>query len=837
MNMMKKRNNFLRKIHDSLQFLVVLPAVFVAAILLFGTVKAHAAGSVSVTSVNYKESTITVRLAANDNLLLISDSKKKKWEAIPIDKASDNTVTMDISWIGLTKDYTLSLKGDISTEPVSIVIPKQSAALRATYNTATGRVSFTGETGAVEWRKRESIEWSDVPSDNVFKSKLDAMCTYGATVVFRTKGVNGTSIGNPGKRPGKEVVVNIPKKIAAPSIKIDDSTLTIAVSSDMQYRMADSKGNPISTEWTNITKDENMPLSELASASIVGALGANATEASFIQFRTRATASKQVSNVKTIEVPAQVNLDQAQTDKITITYTSSTSFEINVPFAGTQTPYEYCIINTSDQEDGITINDLEELTWKVINSTTPVPISRDKNNADEGSLVYVRKKAVGTLGETGYELASPPYLVGVVNYPGEISTGVGTITWLNTVAGKCNGSDPDNYLRFDLYSPTNSLISEIQFVDYVSIGTTRGTLTRASGDFDCEWFTNSDPGRTDDTKYVIRTTIKSTAKLNGFAAEERTRKMLAYITLDNSTEAFKSTSEKGIGLYINPASKVANPSGSSKRGDMIEIARKLGWSDYNPDTDELDYTDSFERIAGSERDISKFRIKIDLGTRKVPSATPGEFENETVAVSKITADRHDFTEGDVFTVQYADTVNNYGEETAMAVVVVDTKEMENLIGIRNTPVSLTITLNNGEVLKNAANVTFRETACIVGGPYSWTITEGKLIETDTVTTTIEGGATTSTTKVHVDKSIELRVFRNDYNVSLISVMWGEYNVCDNINKVGGEITLDLSNSLINQIPVTGTQTKSLTFTFDNGFVLDSGFSLTINQNPNPGPQA
>lgn len=828
--MMNNKKNFLKMIKSSLQFIVALPAVFAAVIFLAGDVKAGAAQSVSVTSINYDDSTITVRLGDSDNLLLISDAKKKKWEAIPIEKSYDNTVVMDISWISSSKDYVLSLKGDISTEPVSVTIPKQSAALRATYNTATGKIGFTGETGAVEWRKKDSIYWADVPSDEIFKAQLDSMCNYGAAVVFRTKGTNGTGVSNPGKRPGKEVVVVVPKKIAAPNIKINDNTLTITVNSNMQYRMADSKGNPVTSEWTNINKDEDMPLEQLASASMVNAQGSNTTQISYIQFRTRATASKQVSNVKTIEIPAQIDIDQSQKENITINYTSSTSFDICVPYASTQNPYEYCIINTSDQEDGITVNDGEDITWKVINSTSPVPISRDKNGADEGSLVYVRKKASGTLGETGYELASPPYLVGIVNYPGEISTPTGSITWLTTVAGKCNGSNPDNYLRFDLYSPTSSLISEIQFVDSVSIGTTRATLTRAAGDFECEWSVNNDPFKTDDTRYIIRTTIKSTSKLDGFATEERTRKMLANITLENSTEAFKSTSDKGVGIYILPASKVNNPSGSTKRGDMIEIARKLGWPGYNPDTDELDYTNSFERIVGTYGDISDFRIKINLGTRKKASDVPGMFTDENIAVTGLIADGFNFEEDNAYTVEYANTTNNYGEETAIAVITVRTAAMENNVDDRNTPVALTVTLNNGEVLENVATVTFRETASIVGGPYSWTITEGTLEETDTATVTNDNG-TTVTTTVHVDKSIELRVFRNDYNVSLTGVYWGEYSVCNNINKVGGEITLDLSNKLINKIPVDETTTKMLRFTFDNGFVLETGFSLTINPAP------
>lgn len=828
--MMKRTvKNDKNRITRSLRFLGVLPAVFVAVLIMVGAVKAQAAGSVSVKEVDYSSSTITVQLSASDNLLLISDAKAKKWEAIPLEKAYDNTVTMDISWISTAKDYTLSLKGDVSSEPVSIIIPRQTAGLRASYNTSTGRVDFTGETGTVEWRKRDGIEWTTVPSDDAFKAQLDTMCAYGATVIFRIKGENGTGVNNPGRRPGKEVSVNIPKKIAAPNIKIDDSNLTISVNNDMQYRMADEKGNPLDSEWISITREENMPLSQLASISMVNAQG-GPTEVSYIQFRTKATASKQVSNITTIEIPAQTDLTDSQKANITIAYTSSTTFEIRVPFASSQSPYEYCIINTSDQEDGITIDSTEELVWKTINSTTPVPISRDKNDVPEGSNVYVRRKANLSLGQTGYALASPAYFVGTVNYPGEVSTAAGSLTWLTTVAGKCNGNNPDGFLTFELYSPTESIVSEIRFVDYVSIGTTRDTLKRSSDEIRSTVRTNTALDATDDTRYIITTTITSTAKLDGFANDARTRKMLAYITLEDSTEAFESTDEKGVGLYILPASKVANPSGSTKRGDMIEIAQKLGWQNFNPDTETIEFTDSFERITSSIWDEDEFRIKLDFGTRQVP-LTVGSFDVEAVAVEKIIADGLDFTVGNGFTVEYADTTNNYNEPTAMAVITVDTANMESKIDDRNTPVKMTIVLNNGEVLKDAATVTFRETANVVGGPYSWTITEGSLTLTDTVTTT-QGGVTTTSTVDRVDKTIALKIFKNDYNVSLLSVKWDGHDVCSSINMVGSDITLDLSNSMINKIDVTETTTRPLTFTFDNGFVLETGYTLTIAYDPN-----
>ncbi len=808
--------NSRKTINRSLQLLLALPAAFAAFLFLLGAVKTQASSSVSVKEVNYNDSTITVQMSAEDSILLISDSKGRKWEAIPLDMEVDNTVTMDISWISTTKDYTLALKGDASAEPVRIIIPKQSTGLRAAYDTFSGTVTFTGETGSIEWRNKEGITWSDLPDEATLKTQLDTMCAYGATLAFRTKGVNGTGIANPGTRPGKEVLVSVPKKIAAPAIKINDATLTIAVNEDMQYRAADSKGNPLSAQWTDVAREEDMPLAELAGSSMVSHQGENPTEVSYIQFRTKATASKQVSNTTTIEIPAQTDIKDADMAKIKVVYTSSTSFEIRVPFAGTTTPYEYCIINTDAQADGVTINSTEDITWKVINSTSPVPISRDKNNAGDGSLVYVRKKATGALGQSGYSLASPAHLIATVKYPGEVSTSNGGLTWLTTVAGRCNANNPDGYLSFELYSPTESVVSEIRFVDVVSIGTTRDTLKRSSNDFTSVVTLNPAPGASEDKKYVITTTIKSTSKLDSFANDSDTRKMVAYITLEDSTEAFESNDERGIGLYILPASKVNNPSGSAKRGDMISIAQQLGWQNYNPDTDQIEYSTSFERIANSENDPDEFRIKVDIGTRNVPSDAVGVFTNEPVTVTAIKAEGYTFTEGTGegcgFTVEYADTLNDCNEEARMAVLVVSAGALERSIGTRNAAVNLSIVLSNGETLTDCASVTFRETASIVGGPYAWTITENSLDESDK----------------RVEKTVSLKIFRSNYNVSLLTAEWDGHNVTSSIDQVGADITVTFSNKFINTIDVDTTKTNNLTFTFSNGFVLETGFSLTIN---------
>ena len=64
----------------------------------------------------------------------------------------------------------------------------------------------------------------------------------------------------------------------------------------------------------------------------------------YIQFRTKATKSKQVSNNSTIKIPAQVPLTSEETESFSLEYISSNSFTIKAALATSEKPYEYCII-------------------------------------------------------------------------------------------------------------------------------------------------------------------------------------------------------------------------------------------------------------------------------------------------------------------------------------------------------------------------------------------------------------------------------------------------------------------------------------------------------------
>lgn len=861
--------------------LLLITALVMALSMVIATNAAEGSTSIRVMEINYEDSTIKVRLADSDTALLISDSKQKKWEYVPQSKDGSGCVTLDISWISATNDYVLSMKGDTSLSPVKVTIPKQTKNFKVKYTTANGgTISFQNATGNIEWKKKEALEWETFPRDASgnpdtasFSETLYGLCSNGATLLFRLAPVNGNG-SNPGSRASREQSVVIAKKTAAPAIRIDDEKMTIAVTKDLQYRYCDSSGNPNEdSEWTNFTKSYDCPLSFLAPKALYDP--SVPAEDVYVQFRTAASSSRQVSYVTTACIPAQEDLSSAARNGIKIVYTSTNTFQLEIPTASSDEPYEYCIINQNDIKDGVTIADLDEITWKSVVTTAPILINETKDKVGNNSRIYVRRKAVNSLGEEGYRLASPYIFLGEVTYPKDITT-LENLIWLQTVAGKCNEENSDGRLSFAFYSETNSPITEIQFVDFASTGTKRGAALKLNEDFTSVVSENADYDSSvtsgteeEHYRYIINTTIFSTKKVDSVADTAGQRAMLAYIKIKDSTEYFKSDAGKGIGLYLHQATKVNNPKTNTKK---TEIASLLGWTGYNASTDYVPYSTQFERIFNSERiynvnngyegynnpekcDAASFRVRLDIGTRYLPkSATKGEYESgesNKVTVTKIKYDNVEFKVTDknsenksYFTVEYADisgsSEGNSGDQQRMAVITVnaDVIEKESQIDDRDKDTPLIIYLSNGEIIADAVTLNLRNTAIVVDykshTPGAQSLTLNSLLKTEDVTSVTTNGETKTTVTEHPDDNhIALKKISAGYDVSLKQVTWNGCQICRNIATEGEFITMDISNELLNQAYMTVTKgssaSKYLIFEFDNGFIINSGWKITINR--------
>lgn len=823
---------------------VVMAAGFLAAALIFA--EEAETKAVTVKEVNYENSTMTVKMNAADNYLYISNGQMKKWECVPGTIDSNHDFVMDISWIPVGSDYTMTLKGDSDDENVEkIIIRKQATKLSASYNMFKKTITFkNADDRKIEWKKKDALMWQELPSETVMQQILDGLCMNGATILFRLAPENGTSAENAGLRASKEVSVNIAKKSAAPTVTINNEKMTIPVKKGMEYRYADEEGNAISPVWSEVSKDDDILLESIAGNAMCDSATGD-TKDVYIQFRTAATSSKQVSNITTIKVPAQKPLGSSVIDGIKLKYTSLTTFEISVSAADSTNPFEYCIIKAKDYKEGTRITSLDEIEWKEINSKSPVVIDQDKDHVETGSQVYVRRKAYGTQGETSYRLASTFFYVGEVKYPHDIETYSEGLEWLRTIAGVCSPDNPEGYLTFNLYSETESVISKLEFVDYSS-QKSYGTVQ-----FKSNVYANPDTSDTNPAhRYIINTQIISTENLDNRADDENTCRMLAYMTIGSAVT--KSDETKGIALYLYPATKVNNPATTA---DKRQTASLLGWSDYDAATDKIGFTTAIERIYNSNRiygnegfenfadcDQNEFRVRLDLGTRYLPdyAGEVGSLSENEVNINKIKYDGASFTltsqSGNTglfndasgktaFKAEYANTkTDDNRKDLRFAVVTIyaDVIEKNGLIDDRNVADNFTFCLNNGEIIDSGVTMNLEESASVSSVP-TWTVTAGNLQEAKTVSVTDSQGNTTVSTEKVKDHYIDYKVLTGYKNLGIVDVTWNGISV---LGESDGT-RIYLSNTKINKIEVGTTQSFYLVITFDNGFSINRAGKLTI----------
>lgn len=767
---------------------------FLLAILVFVIVisymqeKAQAASSISVSEINYEDSTITLKADDSDSEIYFSDSKKKDWQTIPGDLSSKNTITMDISWVSISKNYVMTFKGNKSTSVVSVTIPKQITNFKATYNKVKGTVSF-GNVGKriIQWRKKGSTTWNTVNTATI-STELGYLCTNGATVYFRLAPINGTSTSNVGMRASKEVTVTIPKKASAPAITIDGSKFSIAVKKGMAYRTVNSDGS--TTDWTNISSSNDLLLKNIASS----AMYTNSSTKQYavtLQFRTNATSASQVSRISTATVPIQEGPPNDSTYGISLSYTSSSSVSLQVKAASSKVPFEYTIIDADEELN------YQTASWTEISSGTA--ISLDEDTATKGSHIYVRKKSVNKTGDDDFALASVEINVTGTNgiaYPDAPTAS--TLTTLISTAGVCQTTNTSSYLTFKLYSATSTTVSSIDFLD--TYGIDKGTVT-------CKSTVAKNLNSTGaDDKYIITTKITSTSEL------DTVTNVLLYakITLANS-DVITSSDKAGVLLYLYPASTLNNPAS----GD-----------DYKH------YSNNFKRIymSNDSGDDSYFKFKLDLGTINVPDlAKVNSFTSTTVAISTLKYEGYSLTKDTDYSVEYGSYVNDDNETIATATVTVYVSKFEKsaLIDTTNIAEPLKITLNNGENLTSTVNITLVNTATLDDTPIAWSITEGKLEETKTTKVTNSDNTTSTVTEERIDYTLTLTLFDKSYGVGVSDVTWGGVSVLGTTKISGGTATIYLSNAKLNKLTTNSTDTKNLIITLSNGFTISTGCKLTV----------
>ncbi len=747
---------------------------------------ASAASSIFVKEINYENSTITLQLNSGDTEVYFSDSAKKNWIPVPGKISNNNTVTMDISWVPVTKNYVMTFKGNASTSVSSVTIPKQMTNFKATYNKVKGLMSFSNVgSRTIQWRKKGSTTWNTVNTSTI-SAEMNYLCTNGATVYFRLAPINGNSFAS-GSRPSKEVTINIPKKASAPSVLVDGSAFTIAVKKGMAYRTLYADGT--TSNWTTVSSNTNLLLRSIALSVFSDAETAQA--AVTLQFRTNATSANQVSKITTVRIPIQEDAPNADTYGISLNYTSSTTMSLQVKAASTTTPFEYTIVE-KDKE----LN-YQKASWTAITSSNAVSLNKD--TAPAGCHIYVRKKSMNTSTSDNFTLASKEIdITGSTGNAFPDSPVASSLTTLISTAGVCKTSRMSSYLTFYLYCSTQTTVSSISFLD--AYGINKGTVSCKSTVAKNANSTNSND------RYIITTKITSTGNI-----DTATEQMLyAKITLANS-DVITSTPTAGVLLYLYPASKVNNPE----------------------DDDTKEFATKFERVylSSDEGDDTTFKFRLDLGTEYVPNTSAADsFTSTETVISSMKLDGYTLSEsnGD-YSVEYGSYTNEDNKKVKTATVAVNVNKFEQstLIDITDTAIPLEIALNNGEILDEHIYITLRNTATLRDIPIAWSITEGSLQETKTSTVKNSDGTSTTVTEEVITYTLELSVFKNTYAVSVADVTWGGVSVFGSAKISGGKATIYLSNAKINKLTTDSTTTNNIVITLSNGFSIKTGCKLTL----------
>ncbi len=728
---MKKRSGCIKLLFGVLSFALI--------VVLSDRVKAFAA-SVAVSEINYENSTITVTGNADDTMIYFSDSKKKTWDEFAGTMTVDKKMTMDISWISLTKDYTITFKGNASEDVVTVKLPKQVTTFKAKYS--SGAVTFTGASGrSIQWRKDGSSVWKDYPADS---DALYPLSLKGCTVYFRLKPVNGDS-SSAGMRPSKEVSVKVGAVTAAPTMTFNGTKLAFTVKTSMKYKVKAAGTDSWPAEWTKCDKNGDLLLYTIAPSVFAGT--GSQPDYVEIQFMSDATSTSQRSAVKTVKIPKQDLAPDMTSCGISLEKESFEAFSITVKAASATAPFEYAVCKSGASWDP------NAASWIKISGGSKITIK--STSAPAGSDVYVRRATKSKPGDDGFAIASAPLkLTGEGGLSYLDKTDVGEKIERTTVAGNCREDNQSGWISFDIKSKAKTTVSKLEFADWYS-GASLGEAKVSSSVSDTAA----------DGYYNISCTIKSTENLESRTGEW----ILAKITLATGEEILSTNGDggKGLRLYIYPASKI-NTTASG------------------------DYTSSFERIfeSNNSSDKESFSFRIDFGAAKLNNGSTD------TSVSELTYSGYALSSGTDYNVVYGtDTVGGSNVRTAEVTVNVKNFERSASVTVRDKIEPLKISLNNGETV-NGVNITLISTAAIANAPISKSFTKGNLAK-------VNAGTSEKPvwTDPYV---FELVIFSNSYSVSVQRVTWNGNNVLGKSDVGGGKAEITLDTEKLNQINETGT---------------------------------
>lgn len=431
---------------------VLMGALSVA--VLGKSVSAFAAGNATMlpdqsVQVNYEYEQMEITAGQNKIIYYSDVANAVAWEEAEVD--ATGKAVFDISWVKPNYTTRVYVKGDKDTLVTARYIEAQeklsaefvgdiSAAdvvdidqwknvykNYKSFNSETGYILFfTKQGGAdtayfdvenIEWRKGSYGNWQPFE-----KLNLAQMNAKGASLYFRIKAVNDadTQSGLDGHRYSSEAKVFLQKLSAAPTVSVNNATMTLTLRNGMEYSLNDKDWTLIPTYSKNATGNDvavkvpgpgedgydilpttNQRITTVAVPLVLGVEANRKIDATivtgnpgkyevekteggevtgiYVYVRTAAGQRKSASKTVKVLIPfAKADPDIA--NDITVEYQKTKRGDSGIILTNNTSTtdgvnYQYSIV---DDPDNLTAEELSEIKWSTLKAAKSVKVSSSK---------------------------------------------------------------------------------------------------------------------------------------------------------------------------------------------------------------------------------------------------------------------------------------------------------------------------------------------------------------------------------------------------------------------------------------------------------------------------
>lgn len=488
-------------------FITLGGVLFAISFMKPGTAKAAGNATMlpdTAIEVDYQYEVMKVEGNGNTVIYYNDNATSSAWEAVPV--GDDGTAVFDISWIKPGITTRLYLKGDkdssvtaryihaeekLSADFVGDISAADVVDVEEWKNVYANYPNFTSETGyilfftkqggaqtaffdveQIEWKKGNTGNWQPFEELNIAQ-----MNAKGVTLQFRIKAVNDDENGVGGKRYSSEAKVIIVKTAMAPTVNVNNATMTVGIRNGMEYSLDKKNWNLVPAYAKSATGDAiSLPVvpfdvlpttnRRVTSVSVPMVLGVEANakineeliqanpgkyeykvnedgqvEGIYVYVRTAAGERKSASKIEEVLIPFSASAPNI-TDHITLTYQNTKSGTSGVTLtnkttAADPTVYQFAVV---DDPDGLTPEELSELKWTTLKAAKSLNVSSSRALPGQYIIFRVSPQSKSEL-PSNYEKYPHPIRYDKVTYAAISSTSlypggvISAVTSNNAISG------------------------------------------------------------------------------------------------------------------------------------------------------------------------------------------------------------------------------------------------------------------------------------------------------------------------------------------------------------------------------------------------------------------